>query len=37
MRIMRKLRMTDVSGEGRLNEITRKQKEILSKLEISLL
>ena len=37
MRIMRKLRITKVGDEWRLNEVTKKQREILSKLGIPLL
>ena len=37
MKIMRKLRITKVGDEWRLNEVTRKQREILSKLGIPLL
>ena len=37
MKIMRKLRITKVGDEWRLNEVTRKQREILSRLGIPLL
>ena len=37
MKIMRKLRITQVGGEWRLNEVTRKQREILNKLGLPLL
>ena len=37
MKIMRKLRITKVGDEWRLNEVTKKQREILSKLGIPLL
>jgi len=37
MKVMRKLRITCVGGEWRLNEVTRKQREILSRLGLPLL
>ena len=37
MKIMRKLRITKVGDEWRINEVTKKQREILSKLGIPLL
>jgi hypothetical protein len=37
MKVMRKLRITKVGDEWRLNEVTKKQREILSKLGIPLL
>jgi hypothetical protein len=37
MKVMLKLRITKVGDEWRLNEMTKKQREILSKLGIPLL